>query len=325
MLRPWLLAAAALVASLTWCAAGQAALEGDPPAFDAGEVHAGAPLSHRFILVNRGSQTVEILETQPSCGCATTTLDRRLLRPGDSGSLLLTVNTLTRPDGPASWGASVRCRCGDRDEETTLTLTARVQADLSLTPSALVVETDGPVHRSIVLTDRRPAAMTVKAETTCPNLQVRLDAPIHAGDGPWTYTVHLEAPAELPEGRYEEVLHLYTSDPEYADLKMPFTIVKRGRQRVSVSPAAVELTGDSPSRLVLLRGGDGDMVEIGGADADAAAATCEWAPGARPTAAVRLRLDPSRLPADGLKTMVHVHLVQPAVQTVDVPVTCRPR
>ncbi len=218
---------------------------------------------------------------------------------------------------------TLRCRCGDRVEETTLTLTAHVRADLSLEPSALVVETDGAVDRTITLTDRREAAMRVKVETTCPQVRASVDAPPRPAGGPWTYAIHLEAPADLPEGRHDEALHIYTSDPEYPDLKLPFTIVKRGRRRVSATPAAVELTTASPSRLVLLRGGDGDEVEIGGVDADAAV-KCEWAAGPRPTAAVRLRLDAAKPPADGMKTVVHVHLVKPAEQTVDVPVTWGP-
>ncbi len=100
MRQSWLLAPAVLIASLSWCGAGRAGLEGDPPEFDAGTVHAGAPLSHRFTLVNRGSETVEIVEFRPSCGCVTTTTDRRRFGPGDSGSLLLAVNTLTRRTAP---------------------------------------------------------------------------------------------------------------------------------------------------------------------------------------------------------------------------------
>ncbi len=325
MRRPWLLPSAVLVVGLTWCATVRAGLEGDPPAFDAGEVHAGAALAHRFALANRGSESVEIIDARPSCGCVTAAPDRRSFGPGESGAVLLTVNTLTRPDGPASWGVTLRTRAGDRVEETTLTLTAHVRADLSLEPSALVIETDGPVDRTVVLTDRRPEAMTVKAETTCPQMCVKADAPAHSGDGPWVYAVRLEAPADLPDGRYDETLHLYTSDPEYPDLKMPFTIVKRGRMRVSAAPAEVGLTAGSPSRLVLLRGGDGDEVEIGGADSDSAAVTCEWAAGPRPTAAVRVRIDPTRAPADGLKTTIHVHMLKPAGQTLDVPVTWAPR
>jgi hypothetical protein len=319
MRRPWLLPAGVLIATLTWCAVGRAGLEGDPPVFDAGEVHAGAALGHRFSVVNRGPEAVEIVEVRPSCGCVTATPDRRRLLPGESASLLLEVNTLTQPDGPTSWRATLRCRCGDRVEDTALTLLARVRADIKLEPSALVVETDGAVNRTVTLTDRRPALMSVKAETSCPQVRARMDAPTRDGDGSWTYAIRLEAPAELPEGRYEEALHIHTSDPEYPDLKLPFTIVKRGRRSVNATPAVVELSAGSPSRLVVLRGGD--EVEIGSVDADAAAVTCEWAAGARPTAAVRVRVDPARLPPDGLKATVHIHLVKPAPQTLDVPVT----
>jgi hypothetical protein len=335
-MRPsWLLSPTVLIASLSWCGAVRAGLEGDPSAFDAGTVHAGAPLSHRFMLTNRGSEIVEIIESRPSCGCVTTTPDRRRFGPGESGSLLLAVNTLTRPDGPASWGVTLRCRCGERVAETTLTLTAHVRADLSLEPSALVVETDGAVDRSITLTDRRPTRMTIKAETTCPQVRASVDAPAPLPNPPpaggggqgggWIYAIHLAAPADLPEGRYDEALHLYTSDPEYPDLKLPFTIVKRGLRRVSATPAEVELSIAAPSRRLLLHGGDGDEVEIGGVDTDAAAVTCDWTAGSRPTAAVRLRLDAAKLPADGVRTVVHIHLTRPAGATVDVPVTCMPR
>jgi hypothetical protein len=126
----------------------------------------------------------------------------------------------------------------------------------------------------------------------------------------------------MPDGRHDETLHLYTSDPEYPELKMPFTVVKRSRQRVSAIPAAVELKADgSPSRLVLLRGGDDDMIEIESVNADDAALRCEWSPGSRPTGAVRVRVDPAKLTAESLKAMVHIHLSRPALQTVDVPVT----
>ena len=326
MPRLWLRAALVLTANLLCSAAVRAGLEGDPPLFDAGEVHAGAPLAHRFRLVNHGPEAVEVVDLRPSCGCVTATPDRRRFGAGESGSLLLEVNSLTQPDGPASWQATLRCRSGDRVEDTALTLTARVRADIVLDPSALVIETDGAVERTVTLTDRRPKALTVeRVETTCPQVRVLAAEPRRIGDGPMTCAIHLEAPADLPKGRYDAILHIYTSDPEYADLKMPFTLVKRAKRRVSATPPAVELTAGSSSRLVLLRGGDGEDVEIEAVDADTAALHCEWAPGPRPTAAVRVRVDPDKLPADGLKATVRVHLAKPAAQTVDVPVGCAPR
>jgi hypothetical protein len=327
MSRPWLLLAVALIAAMAWCAVGRAALEIDPPLFYAGEVRAGAALSHRFTLVNRGSDAVELVEVRPSCGCMTATPDRRRFGPGESGSLLLEVNTLTQPDGPASWRVTLLCKSGESAEEKTLTLTARVQADITLDPSALVIVTEGAVNREIILSDRRPHPLTVvRAETTSPQVRTRVSEPSRGADGRWRWVVNLDALAEMPDGRHDEALHLYTSDPEYPDLKMPFTIVKRSRQRVSATPAAVELTADgSPSRLVLLRGGRDDMIEINGVDANDAAVRCEWSPGPRLTAAVRVRVDPAKLTADGLKAMVHIHLRKPTAQIVDVPVTWAPR
>jgi hypothetical protein len=325
--HPWLLLAAVLFTGLAYCAVGRAALEIEAPLFYAGDVRAGAALAHRFTLVNRGSDEVEIVEVRPSCGCTTATPDRRRFGPGEAGSLLLEVNTLTQPDGPASWRVTLLCKSGKNIEEKSLSLSARVQADITLEPTALVIVTEGAVDREVTLSDRRPHPLTVvKAETTSPQVRARMDEPSRGADGRWRCVVHLEAPADLPDGRHDEALHLYTSDPEYPELKMPFTVVKRSRQRVTATPATVELTaGGPPSRLVLLRGGDNDMVEIEGVDADDAAVRCEWSPGPRPTAAVRVRVDSAKLTADGLKAMVHIHLSKPAAQTVDVPVTWAPR
>jgi hypothetical protein len=326
MRRPWLLLAAALFTGLAYCAVGRAALEIEAPSFYAGDVRAGAALAHRFTLVNRGSDAVEIVEVRPSCGCTTATPDRRRFGPGEAGSLMLEVNTLTQPDGPGSWRVTLLSKSGENTEEKTLTLTARVQADITLEPTALVIVTEGAVDREITLSDRRPYPLTVvKAETTSPQVRARMDEPSRGADGRWRCVVHLEAPADLPDGRHDEALHLYTSDPEYPELKMPFTVVKRSRQRVNATPAVAELRSEAPSRLVLLRGGDDDMIEIEGVDADDAAVRCEWSPGSRPTGAVRVRVDPAKTTAGGLKAMVHIRLSKPAAQTVDVPVTWAPR
>ena len=326
MRRSWPLLAA-LIAALSYCNVARAALDVDPPLFHVGDVHAGAALSHRFVLVNQGPDAVEIVEVRPSCGCTTATPDRRRFAPGESGSLLLEVNTLTQPDGPASWRVTLICKSGESIEEKSLTLTARVQADITLEPSALVIVSEGAVDREVTLSDRRPHPLTVvKVETTSRQVRARVDEPSRGADGRWRCVIHLETPADMPDGRHDEALHLYTSDPEYPELRMPFTVVKRSRQRVSATPAAVELTaGGSPSRLVLLRGAEDDVVEIEGVDADDTAVRCEWSPGSRPTAAVRVRVDPAKAAADGLKAIVHIHLSKPATQTVDVPVMWAPR
>ena len=129
----------------------------------------------------------------------------------------------------------------------------------------------------------------------------------------WEQVVSGRAAAAVAEELGISLAAAYAADGgDQRDLRLPRTGPGARRNR----PA-----GAAPSRLVLLRGGDGDQVEIGGVDADAPEVRCEWAAGPRPTAAVRLRIDPMKAPADGLKTTVHIRLVKPAAQTIDVSVT----
>ena len=201
MRRPWLLSILVLT-GLAWNAVGRAALVVDPPSYYAGDVHAGVPLTHRFTLVNRGPDAVEIVEVRPSCGCTTATPDRRRFESGQSGSLLLEVNTITQPDGPASWRMTLLCRSGENIEEKAVILTARVHADITLEPSALVVVTEGAVNREISLTDRRPHPLrVVKAETTSPQITARVGKSGRGADGRWHCVIHLETPADLTDGR----------------------------------------------------------------------------------------------------------------------------
>src|SRR6266581_3650997 len=80
---------------------------------DKGEVRAGPPLSHRFTFTNRGSANVEITEIQSSCGCLTPQLSRRQYSPGEEGSVVAEINTLSPTPGPHAWQVKLTCRVGD--------------------------------------------------------------------------------------------------------------------------------------------------------------------------------------------------------------------
>jgi hypothetical protein len=317
--------AVALVLALA--GTGRAELYCDRPVFQAGDVKSGAPLAHRFGFVNRGPEAVEVVEVKPSCGCLTPTLEKRRYGPGEAGALLFEVNTLGQEQGPAAWRVAVRCRAGGREDVLTLTATARVTAELWTDPASLVLYTDAAIGRDVTLIDARPTPLKVlKVETTSPQVRATWDEPHHDSQARWTYALHLEVLADYPEGRRDEALKVYTADPDYPELKVPFTVVKRAKQRVTVAPAAVELTAAAgqpvPSKLVLLRAGDGEDVEIEGVEADAAAVRCDWSPGPRPTTAVKVRVE--NPPAGGLKATLRVRLAKPAPQTVEVPVTYTP-
>src|SRR5262249_25218092 len=90
------------------------------PRIDLGEVKSGKPLAHRFAFTNRGTESVEITEIRPSCGCLKPRCDKGAYRPGESGTLLFEVNTLTQPAGPHSWRVLIRYRSGNREGELSL-------------------------------------------------------------------------------------------------------------------------------------------------------------------------------------------------------------
>jgi hypothetical protein len=299
------------------------------PLFQAGEVRGGAPLVHRFRLLNAGPTPVEVTEVKPGCGCLRPQLDRRVFRPGESGTLTVEVNTLTQPEGPNTWRAVVRL-AGGGQAELPLFIAAVVVSEVSVRPATLVVYTDTALGHELTLRDRRPRPLTVKAAvTTCPHVRARVSGPRRDEANGWLWSVALEVQAGCPEGRHEAMLHLHTADPTYAELKVPFTVVKRAPQRVSAVPAEVSLLGAHgqalPARVVLLGSSDERPVEVEGVEVSHPAVRCTWAPGPGPRATLRIQVEAARVAGDSLQASVRVRLSKPGPQTLVIPVRCNVR
>src|SRR5207247_982415 len=96
-----------------------------------------------------------------SCGCLGMKLDRRGLQPGDFAALRLEINTLTQPAGVQTWRVRLTCRERDRISELELSLTARVVAEVTVEPAALVVYSHSPITATVTLRDRRAQPLTI--------------------------------------------------------------------------------------------------------------------------------------------------------------------
>ncbi len=305
----------------------RADLSCDQARVEAGEVRSGSPLAHRFLLVNRGKTPIEVTALRPSCGCLTPRLEPRHLLPGETGSLTLEINTLTQPTGPHSWGVRVLYREeGGAEGELALLLCASVITEIQVRPAALTLFTESAIGHEVVVTDPRPKPLAITSvQVSSPHVRASLAGPKTDEAGHWTRAIRLDVRPDLPPGRHDEVLHILTADPDYPELKVPVTVVKRPRLGVSFTPAVVELSGPAsgppPSRLVLLRGRDDREVTIEGVEADDPALVCQWSQGPHPVATVKVRLDPSRLSGGVLQSSIHVRLSQPAEETVAIPVT----
>ncbi len=294
---------------------------------DKGEVRSGLPLAQRFLFCNRGPGPVEITDVRPSCGCLAPKLDKRVLQAGETGELLLEVNTLTQPAGLHSWRITLRYQCGEAEQELSLYIRARLVTEITVEPPSLAIYTDTAIRHEITLIDRRTEPLIVRAvPTSSPYVRTHLGELRRDDAGHWHRTIQVEVLADCPEGTHTETLRICTSDPLYSELKVPFTIVKHARHRVSATPASVVLSQPAnqplPARIVLLSAAEEGEVHIDHVESDHPAIDCRWAPGPGHQATLKIRIDRQQIPGDRLRAAVHVHLSQPAAETITIPVSC---
>jgi hypothetical protein len=316
---------------LLWAGGVRAELECAQPTVEKGEVRSGVPLSHRFVFINRGRDAVEITDVKPSCGCLAPKLEQRRLQPGESGTLLLEVNTLTQPEGANSWRVTIHYKTGNVETELPLYICARVVSEISVEPPSLAIYTDTTIGHEITVIDRRTEPLIVRSvPTSSPHVRSRLGELRRDAAGHWRRSIEVEVLASCPEGTHHESLRICTSDPTYPELKVPFTIVKRPHQQISAAPSSIVLANMAPgqplpARIVLLSAADDREVQIERVDSDNAAIDCHWAQGPGRRATLKVRIDRSRITGDSLQSAVHVHLRGSTPETITIPVRCELR
>lgn len=296
--------------------------------FDLGEIKAGTPLSHRFPFVNRGPGVVEFTGARASCGCIAPHFNRRVIPPGEEGSLLVEVNTLGQPSGPHAWTVHVSWRENDADQETDLRLSALLVTEVSVQPASLTLFVDRAFSSEILLTDLRPNPLAVVAvQTSSPHLLTSVTGESRDDQGRLVRTIRLDIPESFPEERRQETLVILTNDSSYRELRVPVTIVKRPRQGLTVHPAEVSLSAPAgqpvPSRLLLVRDRDNRDVVIEEVSADHPAVSCRWVERPGTTASVKISVDRERCPTATLQATIQIRVKQPVEHTLSVPVTCR--
>ena len=306
----------------------RAELEFTSTILDKGEVRAGPPLSHRFTFTNQGSANVEITEIQTSCGCLTPQLSRRQYSPGEKGSVVVEINTLSPTPGPHAWQVKLTCRVGDTIQEIPLVVKARLIREILVEPAAVTMYVDSPIQSEIRLTDLRSQPLSIEAvDTSAPGLQARLVGEEPDASGRLVRKIQLQVKDDFPEGRHEEALRIYSNDPNYREIKVPVTIVKRPRQRVSATPGRIELTAGpgrpSPARMVLIRDRENQDVELEAVTSDNPAISCQWAKGPGFMTTVKIKVDHNRTEGPIRPSTVQIHVVKPIRQILEIPVILR--
>jgi hypothetical protein len=305
----------------------QADLQFKQPRVQRGTVRSGVPLSQRFEFVNRGPGRVTITDLRASCGCLAPRLAKRTYQPGESGAILLEVNTLSQPAGPNVWRIGVQYLDANQEHVDNLELLAELITEVKVEPAKLTLSTAGPLRHVVVVTDLRPHPLHV-TQARCSSPFIPTEVQTAKDVAAVVQRVALEVTDQLPEGKHEVVLSIFTDDPIYRELRVPVTVVKRSRQRVQAAPATVDLViprgQPAPSRIVLLQAEGDEPVEVERVEADAPALRCRWTKGPGKMATLKLGVDPTRV-AETLKGTVRVHISRPAPACLEIPVFCTTR
>jgi hypothetical protein len=315
--------------AVSLCSEIRAQLVCAQPSVNVGEVKAGQALSHRFTLANRSGEAAQITATQPSCGCLTPRLGERRLSPGAIGVLLLEINTLTAPAGPNSWHVKIACTSGRETYELTLTILATVIAEITVEPAALVLQTRSTASAEVTLIDGRPHPLRVTdLRPSSPHLAASLATKQTGDDSANRTRIHVAVQPGFPDGRHDETLQIFTSDPQYPELRIPVTVLKQARSAIQATPGELVFpagSGPLPARVVLLRGSEDRPVEIARVESDDPSVTCTTAKGPGNLATLRVKVEHAKVPQGGLRTALHVHFADAALAPLSIPVSASAR
>ncbi len=299
-----------------------AQLQCDKPVAEAGAVKCGAALVHRFLLINTGTETITLTGLTPSCGCLAPSADRSVLKAGQESELTLEVNTLTQASGPQTWHARVQYRCGTETRELKLTLNARIETEILVTPAALNISTSSALSHEIIVTDLRdkPFAIT-GASVASPYIHITPGHPRRNADGKLTWLVTVDVQSGLAEGRHEDRILIETDDPTYPRLVVPLRIEKRARTHVRVVPEEMifqRVTGSPQSRLLLLRPIDDQEIEVTKLNCFEPGIRAEWSRGPGGLVSIKVTIETTAR-KEGESTLT-VELAKPVAQTLTIPV-----
>jgi Protein of unknown function (DUF1573) len=311
---------------LAWSPSLRAELVVETPSLGVGEVRAGQRLIQTFHFANAGSAVVDGLEARPDCGCLVARLSAARLEPGQRGSIVVEINTLGQAAGPRVWRTTLHYREDGVPRRQLVELRGVLTTEVNVQPAALTLFTEGVLRQEITLTDSRPTPLRITSlQTTVAGIKARLTGQERSAQGQTVSKISVEASAELPPGRHEDTLSIFTDDPAYRQLQMPVRVIKQARSALSVGPRELSFAktanGSYPARLVRIWSAADAPVDVVRAYADHDALTCTWAAGPGNQATIKVVVDRRRLvEGEHLRSAIYIEVRAPVSEVATIPV-----
>jgi hypothetical protein len=224
------------------------------------------------------------------------------------------------------WQITLSCKGEENAVEIPLRVKAKIVREIIVQPAAVSMYVVGPIQNEIRLTDLRPQPLTLTAVTASATwLQAHLAGEEHDNSNHLIRVVQLRVTEDVPQGSHEETLSIFTNDPAYPEIRVPVSVVKKPRQRVTATPSQVDLTADAGllflTRTILIRDRENQDVNVEAISSESPAVTCQWAKGPGAMTTVKIKVDAKGIHEKNWKTILRIQVAKPVPDSLQIPVS----
>lgn len=203
-----------------------------------------------FFFRNAGEEIVRIKDLVPSCGCLKPEMSRQEIPAGETGEIVLPIETRNEPPGIREYTVTIRYE-DPVPRETTLTYRVNLpEKKVTLEPRVLMVmgRTQSTDRDTVTIADHRPerrdSPMHLSGVTASSSFFTAAYSGYSAAEGFGRFAIEVNYPSQIPQGQQRGVITAFTDDPQYPALQIPVLIGTPKRpadEPVRVSPESVRL------------------------------------------------------------------------------------
>jgi Protein of unknown function (DUF1573) len=209
---------------------------------DFGMVPRGVKVKHDFLLVNRLSEPITIVNLRPSCGCTSGKAYASTVAPGQSTVIEAEMDTRNFVGAKATVLFVNLITAGGREAEARLAVSSFILSDIVLNPGAIDFGTvkRGQPASQVLTIDRinRPDWKFTRMVSATRSLNAQL-VETSRKDGAVTYSLTVSVKPDAPAGLLRDELRLISNDPETPSIPVMVTGVIRGD--LTAAPSVLSL------------------------------------------------------------------------------------
>lgn len=204
---------------------------------DKGPVAPSEEVSVPFHFTNRGHGDVNITELVPSCGCLNPELKQRHYVPGETGGFKLRVQTANQLPGQKEYQVTVKYSDPEPREASVVFRVVLPENQVLIRPPALLFslpEGSPPTEQEIHVVDLRDRHLKVTRVDCHRKIAAVEQLDDEVDDlGRWRGNFKVVVPGDLPARRYDELVRIFTDDPDYPMLRVPLVIDVRSPRTIT--------------------------------------------------------------------------------------------